>query len=187
MVTERHLDCGCVVGSTLTMCPEMVRLDAAYKASPVYPNGANARNHLVGGIAPIKVQFDDEDAPVFDGFTAGQTWNGWACPMFEKAEADRLIAYINAEAAFFGRRADDDPNPNFTYDPDLDAYIEHDVSYFEETKEHPFEFNGQKMPVGVTQVYPGNDFHGRRVYDIGAGSWCWNDVTFPEGEADDAE
>jgi len=36
----------------------------------------------------------DFGSPVI-GYTFSETWNGWACPCFGKAEADQIMAMIN--------------------------------------------------------------------------------------------
>lgn len=50
---------------------------------------------------------------LFHGITAGQRWNGWACPMFSFEEANRLTA-LNNDSEFCG---------SISYDADKDAFL----------------------------------------------------------------
>jgi len=169
-MATRNLTCGCVVTPTgVQMCPEMVRLDAIYKLDPAYPHGAHCREHLVGGVARMLVAFDFQltdtpgvyHIPPFEAFTNGRTWNGWACPMFEKAEADRLVEVLRADPYWDG---------DHRYDPEQDAYVLGCGDGDEE------------------DIWPSSEFEGHHVYAIGAGSWCWNDLTdeqYAEEDQDD--
>lgn len=87
----------------------------------------------------------------FEGYTDGDTWNGWACPYFEKSEAERVLeasqanhyswSYDSEQDAFIVR-SEDDPEE---YEPEVFGAVKRNV-----------EDNGQ-----VT------------VYGIGAYSWIW--------------
>ena len=96
---------------------------------------------------PTTVQIDAFDG-VFDAYENGRRWNGWAMPLFNREQADRLCAAI-AEAGGVDVR----------FDAERDGYIdkqegEEDVCYEAETVETD---DGQSI----------------KVYGIGAGSWCW--------------
>src|SRR5205823_5399404 len=44
-------------------------------------------------------KFTTDDTVSFEGWTDGSLWNGWACPAFEKQEADRLAAHLRSLGA----------------------------------------------------------------------------------------
>jgi hypothetical protein len=84
----------------------------------------------------------------FEGWTNGELWNGWEKPRFEKAEADRLLQWLQDSSA--------------KYDPARDAYIT--VSQDGEDE------------VWAAESIPISDGSSLRVYPIGAGSWIWEEV-----------
>lgn len=46
---------------------------------------------------------------LFTGYLSEQTWNGWACPFFEKSEALRIVEAqnrINKESAYYDEAKD---------------------------------------------------------------------------------
>jgi hypothetical protein len=101
------------------------------------------------GLAWKADKFDIEGGPSFAGWHRGDNWNGWACPYFEKAEADRVLAEMGNgwEVAKF--------------DAEKDAYVflsegcredEQDVFKGEDV-----EINGKKM----------------HLYPVGAYCWIW--------------
>lgn len=83
----------------------------------------------------------------FEGWTNGELWNGWDRPFFESEEAQRLISQLT------------DSKPRF--DAQNDAFIT--VSSDEDE---------------VWQAETATLLGGRtiKVYPIGAGSWCWEEV-----------
>lgn len=107
-------------------------------------------------LTPCHFSYIDEapDAPVFAGFwEPGENWNGWACPSFTKAEADRIMAAWNG--ASYDAKAD---AFSFPYDPsDLTREEPHDV------------FRGVDHPT-----------HGR-LYPVGARGWTWSAVAADGG------
>lgn len=83
---------------------------------------------------------------VLKGYTKGSTWNGWAMPLFPKEEADKLIAQLVLQGETVAR-----------YDEEKDEYqIQLDDSDYLET-------------------YPAVEVDGMKLYDIGAGSWVWEE------------
>ena len=95
----------------------------------------------------------------FHGFTAGQRWNGFACPSFLLEDALRLAA-INNVSPYCGQ---------IKYDPAVDAFI------FDEQGDGGDEAL-QLEPV----VFPAIAHGDHKVYGIGAFGWCWY-----EAEAND--
>ena len=89
---------------------------------------------------------DSED--YFDGWTNGKDWNGWAMPHFEFADAKRLIAWLK--------------NGKARFDSEKDAFITI-------TEDGDEEF-WQGQSIFIT------DGSSIKVYPVGAGSWCWNEV-----------
>lgn len=92
---------------------------------------------------------------IFAGYTDDDTWNGWACPYFEKSEAERVLQaskanhYVwsyDAEQDAFIVRSEDDPED---YEPEVFQAVNRNVEGSGETK----------------------------VYGIGAYSWIWELAT----------
>lgn len=84
---------------------------------------------------------------LFEGYTDGQHWNGWACPYFPKKVADEIMRVgnkINGE------------DYQMRYDAETDAYI---------------------YGVGEeTETFKGFNVNGNQFYPIGTMSWIWDDI-----------
>lgn len=93
---------------------------------------------------------DSLQGRTFIGFSDGSDWNGWACPYFEKGEAERVLR--NSESNGF----------RWSYDKDKDAFIVHHQD--DEDTDAPEVFEGTDI-----------EFAGQlmRVYPVGAYSWIW--------------
>lgn len=90
----------------------------------------------------------------FPGFTAGDRWNGWACPFFTRDVADRIaVAFVNQFAE------EDRAGVTATYTPVTDTY------------RLRCEENGPEDTQGQDICVNGGVVH---VYAIGAFCWCWN-------------
>lgn len=46
----------------------------------------------------FKSKFQIEEGPIYEGYTKGNHWNGWACPYFTKEVADQIAREVNADA-----------------------------------------------------------------------------------------
>ena len=82
-------------------------------------------------------RFTIDDAAVFEGWTDGSDWNGWACPYFEVAEAQKIAAYHGGRF--------DEASREFTFQ----ANSEEPESYAAET----IEAGGRQVeawPIGST-------------------------------------
>ncbi len=83
----------------------------------------------------------------FEGFTHGDTWNGWRTPMFTKDIAEKVLEKVISE------------DEKVFYDSNKDTFI---VIYDEEShdtwKGSTIEFEGEQYT----------------VYDIGAFCWTWD-------------
>ncbi len=90
----------------------------------------------------------------FHGITAGQCWNGFACPLFTIEEGKRLAA-INNATDFCGR---------LEYDEKTDTFLHYDYD------------NEDQGPQG----YPVTLIDGQKFYPIGAFGWTWYEVTEDE-------
>jgi hypothetical protein len=89
----------------------------------------------------------------FHGYTSGDTWNGWACPLFPKGEADRIAeAFDGLEHPYDGsehRAAYDEEGDTFVfYEPTSDSY----------------------------EAFRGIDVEGTTLYPIGTYAWSWSEV-----------
>ncbi len=103
-----------------------------------------------------KASFSIDSIPdlIFEGYANDTMWNGWACPYFEKSEAERLLqaseanGYVwlyDSEHDAFTVRSEDDPED---YDPEV--------------------FRAVRMAV--------EDKAEATLYGIGAYSWVWERV-----------
>ncbi len=93
----------------------------------------------------------------FMGYTAGQHWNGWACPYFTKPEADRIMDMVN-------RTSPDIKQYFMRYDDDRDVYIYHDDNCDEAETFACEQYLDQK----TGEIY--------ELYAIGSWSWIWDDL-----------
>ncbi|MDI9590835.1 MAG: hypothetical protein QM302_07360 [Acidobacteriota bacterium] len=74
------------------------------------------------------------------------TWNGWACPYFEKAETERMNDWLPDLDDGLDYSADKDAFTTRYYDPD------------------------------AVETFMGTDIDGMHLYPIGYGSWTWSIV-----------
>ena len=145
----------------------------------VHPLGGDGPAHLTELEASLYRRVDDaeragtffqrarfhiaQEKETFAGWADGQTWNGWARPRSERAEAERVIAWL----------ATLDPKP-------ADGRV---GFFFPVTdKEH---FDGERdgfitvNQAGQEDVWPAehikiSDGSQLKVYASGAGCWCWD-------------
>ena len=62
---------------------------------------------------PGKFTIDTFGDAVFDGFTTGETWNGWAHPHFTALQAQRIVEAHNAQG---GKAWYDDAQDAFSFE-----------------------------------------------------------------------
>ena len=84
----------------------------------------------------------------FDGYTAGEEWNGWACPYFTREQGMQVV---DAHVRLGSGRA--------RYDEPLDSFV--------------FSFSGDKD--GSEEIFSAVSLEGRSLYPIGAFSWIWEE------------
>jgi len=84
----------------------------------------------------------------FDGYTLGETWNGWACPYFIFDQAQQLVR----------------------------AYKENGVkAWYDETSDvFSFEVDAGD-DFKKTDAFPAKEIEGQKFYPIGASCWIWKD------------
>lgn len=99
-----------------------------------------------------KFYLEVEPDVVYQGFTTGERWNGFACPYFELNMAKEI-------AVQFARIHEDDAHSwDAEYDPEEDIFRFYDPAYSEPEEFGPVEVGG-----------------GEKLYPIGAFSWTWRE------------
>ncbi|WP_263788949.1 hypothetical protein [Salinibacter grassmerensis] len=96
---------------------------------------------------------DVDPDTTFSGYTKGDTWNGWACPYFEKDVAEQVAEHYSQEDQY-----DHEEEYWAEYIPEEDAFAFHNHEY-----EEPREFGAVA-------------FDGHKLYPIGAYCWTWVEV-----------
>ena len=90
----------------------------------------------------------DMSEETFQGFTDGDTWNGFACPYFIYEEAARLLNEFGNE---------------WEFDEEKDSFLVHPLGDSE--YDEPEEFGSVMIQVDGEEV---------KTYAIGAYSWIWD-------------
>lgn len=109
-------------------------------------------------IEATRFSLDPLPNEVFQGFSDGRTWNGWACPYFTKDQADRLVTAWERH----GYQA--------AYNAQADVF-----------KFGPLDTVGDSAAVDLNDPEEAEQFgavevDGRKLYPIGAGAWIWDMV-----------
>lgn len=86
----------------------------------------------------------------FEGFTAGDSWNGWDCPYFARETTERVL------------KASEKNNYRWSYDDKSDSFL---VKHIDD----PDDFEAEKFG-GISIMVDG---HKTMVYAVGAYSWTW--------------
>lgn len=108
---------------------------------------------------------DDGRCLTFDGWTDGETWNGYACPKFEKAAMDALVSAHHSVEAW-----------NAQYDETSDTYI-FDTDGVGDSPDDGNTFlydTSKEAPDGVEFIV-GFDKDGVHVYE--PQGWTWEEHT----------
>jgi len=70
----------------------------------MFPNNYEAQEDYIkrlivelGGPVLRPGKFELDDSPQWEGFTYGETWNGWAMPLFANEVADQIMEHINSQ------------------------------------------------------------------------------------------
>jgi len=85
----------------------------------------------------------------FQGFTRGESWNGWACPYFSHDTARAVLA------------ASEQNGYSWCYDGDADAFF---VRHADDPEGFAEKFSALKAAI---------DGQDTALYAIGAYSWAW--------------
>jgi hypothetical protein len=89
----------------------------------------------------------------FRGYTSGDTWNGWACPLFPKPEADRIAETFDGfKDPYTGEEH------RAAYDEEADAFV-----FYDPADDHWSAFRGV-------------DLEGTTLYPIGTYAWTWREA-----------
>ena len=101
-------------------------------------------------------KFAIEDGPVIEGYThtCGNTWNGWACPVFDFENANKAIAAYASEGEW------DRALAAFVIPPDTDASGDEPAIY------RPTQISVEGLGRFLT-------------YAIGSQEWIWSEVGAP--------
>lgn len=97
----------------------------------------------------------DSVEAIFEGYTDGRHWNGWACPYFTKKVADEIMRVNNESYCGVAYQ--------MRYDEKQDAFIQED---------------GYDEPY----VIEGIDIDGLHLYPIGTMCWIWDDLADYQSE-----
>lgn len=84
-----------------------------------------------------------------EGYTFGNTWNGWACPYFTYAQAQEVVRVFNEQHCC-----------ECSYEPTSNTFL------FKNDNDDTFGSITIKLAGRVTELYP-----------IGAGCWIWSECT----------
>ena len=113
----------------------------------------------------IRVTFDEGD-PIFDAWTYGYHWNGFATPIFNRENADRIAAM---NAAILAENPDNQEIVDrITYEPEHDRYRTENPAW---DLSEPEYVKGHYAPEA-----------GENLYAIGTYGWTWEEVTEPGQE-----
>ena len=97
-----------------------------------------------------KKEFFLDESPSFIGYTNGETWNGWECPLFSLETAKKVLELMIDDedtSAYYDERLDKIMVVmNVSTTPEVEVYEPSTVDY-----------NGETI----------------KVYNVGSGSWCW--------------
>lgn len=93
---------------------------------------------------------------IFEGYTDGRHWNGWACPYFTKKVADEIMRVNNESYCGVAYQ--------MHYDESQDAFIREEPEYDE-----PY-------------IVQGYDVDGMHLYPIGNACWIWDDLADCQSE-----
>lgn len=111
-------------------------------------------------LAEASFKLEPLEGLTFAGYTIGHTWNGWACPLFTQAEAERIVEAWHTA----GYAADYEPESDtFRFAP-IDTEAEPDPDLGDEE---------------VAEQFGSVEIDGLTLYRVGAGAWVWEHVEGP--------
>jgi hypothetical protein len=105
-------------------------------------------------LRPGRFSVDGDFGPIA-GYTAGRTWDGWACPYFTVEAVAQIMALWTA----IGIRTS-----HASYDSDADTYTFADD-----------ENDWEGVPYTITGEHHAIDGQVLTLYAVGNGCWCWDE------------
>lgn len=112
-------------------------------------------------LTPARFSIDGLDpGATVEGFTSGDSWNGWDCPYFTLEQGQLVVEAFN-KAEAINKSAGLDSLIGF-YDPSRDAFVFH----------YPSQA-GSASPEEDWDIFPSQVIEGQKLYPIGAGCWIW--------------
>lgn len=84
---------------------------------------------------------------VFNGFTQGETWNGWACPFFTHDEAQKIVT----------------------------AHKEHGLNAYYDQESDGFAFEVESSGDDY-DIFSSVEVANMKLYPVGTGCWIWEEV-----------
>jgi hypothetical protein len=84
----------------------------------------------------------------FDGYTTGETWNGWACPFFTFEQAQQLVKVYqeNGLKAWY-----DEASDAFSFEVDAGGGLKE------------------------LDTFPAEEIDSKKYYPVGASCWIWEE------------
>ena len=114
--------------------------------------------------AKFQLVLAEADDPLFEAWTDGSRWNGFGCPLFERYEADRFLAYFNLVGRAW--RSIGIFRGDYSVSKDTFCFLQ----------------DGQDKDIGDPDswdCFAGFRREGKHLYAIGAWCWAWIQI---EGE-----
>lgn len=113
----------------------------------------------------VKTKFNSLDDDIwYDGYTFGDTWNGWASPLFTFDVAKKVLQH---SVAVENERLPNDDKCSYRYNKEKDVFTYKLAEAYSEPGGWKYEYKGQDIE------YKGQKLH---VYPIGAWEWCWRTI-----------
>lgn len=132
-----------------------------------------------------KTKFNIGDSEnIYEGYTDGRLWNGWATPYFTKEVADKMVKDYE-EAMYYEERLDAyivvDNNHDNLIDSGAKDLVDRIIKYIEPDMTKDYEVkNIVSILLGLDfEVFRGEDIEidGEilHLYDIGNSCWIWDE------------
>lgn len=125
-----------------------------------------------------------ESENIYEGYTDGRLWNGWACPYFTKEVADEMMADHN-EVMYYEERLDAyivvDSNHDNLIDSGAKDLVDSIIKYAKPNPTRDYEIkNIESILIGLDfDVFRGEDIEVNgeilHLYDIGNSCWIWDE------------
>jgi hypothetical protein len=90
----------------------------------------------------------------YNGYTTGETWNGWACPYFKFEEAEKIAE----DQDLLNQISSGDARHEAKYVEDEDQF-----SFYEPYNDEWYDFKAVEI-------------NGEKLYPIGTRYWTWSEV-----------